>query len=235
MSDASPSWDPVWEREIYGEGRHLNRWPFDIVVSFVFRHFPRDKPRGQVRILEIGCGSGNNLWFAAREGFAVAGIDGSPTAVEYARRRFHEEGLTADLRVGDFTQLPFRDDSFDLAIDRGAITCCGRTAAARAVAEVRRVLMPRGKFLFNPYSEHHTSHRTGRGGPDGVTVAIAGGTLTGVGQICFWNRSQVESLFADGWKLLSLEHLEINQLLPAAGDVHAEWRGIAQKTPTPAR
>jgi SAM-dependent methyltransferase len=235
MSAASPSWDPVWEKEIYGEGRHLNRWPFDIVVSFVFRHFPRDKPRRQVRILEIGCGSGNNLWFAAREGFAVAGIDGSPTAVEYARRRFREEGLTADLRVGDFTELPFGDDSFDLTVDRGAITCCGRTAATRAVAEVRRVLAAGGKFLFNPYSDHHTSHRAGQPGPDGVTVDIAGGALTGVGQICFWSRSQVENLFADGWELLNLEHLEINQLFPAAGDIHAEWRGIAQKTPTPAR
>jgi SAM-dependent methyltransferase len=231
MSEQPPTWDPVWEEGIYGQGRHLNRWPFDLVVSFVFRNFPRDKPRDQVRLLEIGCGSGNNLWFAAREGFTVAGIDGSPTAVDYARRRFREEGLTADLHVGDFTQLPFANDSFDLAVDRGAITCCGRSAAARAVAEVRRVLVAGGKFLFNPYSDRHSSCGSGRPGADGLTRDIQGGTLTGVGQICFWDRGQVENLFARGWKLLSLEHLEITQLVPPGGEVHAEWRGVAQKNP----
>jgi len=66
---STSSFDPHWEQQIYGQGAHLNLYPFDVVVTFVFRNAPRDRPRSEVRIVEIGCGAGNNLWFAAREGF----------------------------------------------------------------------------------------------------------------------------------------------------------------------
>lgn len=221
--------DPIWE-EKYSQG-HSQRYPWDMVVSFVVRHYPRHKLRHEVRILEVGCGTGSNLWFAAREGFQVAGIDASPSAIAYAQKRFAEEGLTGDLRLGDFTQLPFESDSFDLVIDRSAITCCGLSAAKQVVAEVRRVLQVRGKFLCNPYSDHHSSQLSGRPGADGLTLDISAGTLVGVGQICFYGRREVEALFAHGWQLLSVQHLEMVEEIQPQQTVHAEWRAIAQKAP----
>lgn len=141
----SNTFDPVWE-EIYNQGYSLNRYSWDNVVSFVYRYYPRHKPRNEIRILEVGCGSGSNLWFAAREGFQVAGIDGSTSAITYARNRFDEESLNGDFRLGDFTQLPFDSEYFDLVIDRCAITCCDISATKKAVEEVRRVLHPEGKI-----------------------------------------------------------------------------------------
>jgi SAM-dependent methyltransferase len=229
MNQSSQTFDLIWEDAIYGQGQKISRYPFDIVVTFVYRNYPRHKPRHDVRILEVGCGSGNNLWFAAREGFRVAGIDGSPSAIAYAQKRFAEESLTGDLRVGDFTQLPFESNAFDLVIDRGSITCCGLSAAKKAVDEVRRVLEKGGKFLCNPYSDHHSSNVSGHPGPDGVTLDIADGTLVGVGQICFYGRREVEGLFEQGWKLLSVQHLEIFEASQPQYLVHAEWRVIAEK------
>src|SRR3954451_16714670 len=97
---ASASFDTSWE-ERYQRGAALVRYPYDFVVQFVNR-YPPDKPREETLVLEVGCGAGNNLWFAAREGFQVAGIDGSAAAIAYARRRFEQDGLTGDLLVGDF-------------------------------------------------------------------------------------------------------------------------------------
>jgi SAM-dependent methyltransferase len=227
-----PNGDPTWEDEIYRRGRHLNRYPYDSVVSFVYRHAPRDIPRGDVRILEVGCGAGNNLAFAAREGFSVAGIDASPSAIAFARQRFQDEHLTGDLRVGDFSSLSFGDGAFDLAIDRAAITCVGRSAARRAVAEVCRVLRPGGYFLFNPYSAGHSSARFGRRGDDGLVHEISGGTLQGVGHICFYSRDDVEGLFSNGWSLASIEHVRIDQVLDAAAGSHCEWRVVARRSET---
>jgi SAM-dependent methyltransferase len=229
MSNTSRPLDPVWEQEIYSQGRHLNRYPFDSVVTFVFRNYPRAKARAQVRILEVGCGSANNLWFAAREGFAVSGLDGSPSAIAAARERFASEGLAGDFHVGDFTRLPFEADRFDLVIDRAALTCCGRTAVLAAVAEIRRVLVPGGRCFFNPYAEGHSSLAASLPGPDGVRVEIHGGTLVDVGQIRFYGRSDVEELFGEGWQLLSLQLMEMREELKPEYTIHAEWRVTAEK------
>jgi ubiquinone/menaquinone biosynthesis C-methylase UbiE len=222
------SFDPIWE-EKYAAGHH-QRYPWDMVVSFVFRNAPRDRPRSEVAIVEVGCGTGSNLWFAAREGFAVAGVDASASAIAAARKRFQEEKLSGDLRVADFTALPFADATFDLAIDRGALTCCGDTALRAALAEIRRVLKPGGRFLFNPYADTHSSARSGKPGPDGLTVEISAGTLVGTGQIRFSSRRDVEELLRAGWRILSLERIEKTELVRGAGALHSEWLVVAEKS-----
>jgi SAM-dependent methyltransferase len=226
----SRTFDTIWERDIYGQGQHLNRYPFDCVVSFIYRYAPRGKPRASVRILEVGCGGGNNLWFAAREGFAVSGIDGSASAIAFAHQRFAAEGLVGDLRVGDFTQLPYQSDVFDLVIDRGALTCCGWSAMRQAVGEVGRVLAPGGRFHFNPYHVDHSSAEGARRGPDDLLLDICQGTLVGVGQIQLVDRAKIETLFATGWRVLSCQELHLTESTQLGRPtMHAEWRVVAER------
>lgn len=226
MSDAS--FDPVWE-EKFSKG-HGARYPWDVVVSFVFRYAPRDRPRGEVRILEVGCGIASNLWFAAREGFQACGVEASASAVAAGRKRFAAEGLAVDLREGSFTELPFASGSFDMVFDRGALTCCGFGAAKRAVAEVRRVLRPGGRFLFNPYCENHFSASSGRPGKDGVVVDIAAGSLVGCGQLAFYSREQVLETLGEGWNILSFQYYEFVEEAVEPRMRHSEWRVVVEKT-----
>jgi SAM-dependent methyltransferase len=224
---AAVTFDPIWE-EKYQAG-HAQRYPWDAVVSFVYRNAPRDRPRSQVKVIELGFGTASNLWFAAREGFEVAGVEGSAAAVERARQRFCEEGLSGDLRVGDFTApLPFPSASFDLAIDRGALTCCGFSAAKNAVGELARVLRPGGRFFFNPYSREHTSAKSGKPSDDGLVKDITQGTLVGAGQLCFYDESEVRQALGDRWELDCLDHVLSTDCAKASPDVHAEWRAIAR-------
>jgi SAM-dependent methyltransferase len=146
--DAPKTFDPIWEK-IYRSGRHANRYPWDAVVSFVFHYRPHDKSPAETSIVEIGCGTAPNLWFAAREGFRVAGIDASDAAIAIARQRFATDGLHGDLQVGTFSMLPFGTARFDLAIDRAALTCVGDSVAREAIAEVHRVLRPGGVAFCN--------------------------------------------------------------------------------------
>jgi hypothetical protein len=83
QGEVPKTFDPVWE-QIYQSGRHANRYPWDAVVSFVFRHRPRDLTPADTSVVEIGCGTAPNLWFAAREGFRVAGVDASDAAITIA-------------------------------------------------------------------------------------------------------------------------------------------------------
>lgn len=227
-STATPDFDPIWE-QIYRDGQN-NRYPWDAVVSFVCRNRPQDKAITETDVLEIGCGTASNLWFAAREGFQVAGIDASETAIETALSRFRQDGLAGDLRIGNFMALPFADNSFDLAIDRAGLTCVGNSIARRAINEVQRVLRPGGLFFCNVYSDRHSSHSSGMAGPDAVTLDIAAGSLVGVGQVCFYSEQSIRTQFpVTDWSVKALDHVSICETLSGNKMEHAEWRLIAQK------
>ena len=223
--------DSFWEERIYSRGQNLNRYPFDIVVSFVYGWYPRNKPRDEVRILELGSGAGNNLWFAAREGFQVAGIDGSSSAIEFARSRFGEDGLSGEFCVGNFVKLPWAEDAFDLVIDRGSLTCSNLADQHLAVREVNRVLRPGGVFFYNGYSDQHTSARAGTVMVDGRMGGFKRGTMVGVDGLYFTSKRDVGALFSEGWNVQKKEHLLLEDLTPNGTGIHAEWRIIAQKIP----
>jgi SAM-dependent methyltransferase len=222
MTQVASSW---WETDVYAEGRQLNRYPFDSVVAFVYANAPtRD-----ARILEVGCGAGNNCWFAAREGFRVSGLDISPSAIDFGRSRLSDDGLDGDLRVGDVTELPFADASFDLAIDRYAIAYCGFSGAVRAVAEVRRVLMPGGRFLFIAPSHANRALGDGEDGADGLTLDITTGPLAGTRQIQFFSPDALDELFATGWRIHSQELVEARDRRTGWQLVDSQWRVVAEK------
>ena len=218
--------DPVWEAQ-YSEG-HSQRYPWDAVVSFIFRNAPRDRPRTQVSVLEVGYGTASNLWFAAREGFQVCGIEGSPSAVRAAEDRFREEELPGDLRCGEFPELPFADNSVDLGIDRCATTCVSRQVATDTIREVHRVLRPSGRFFLNTYSSEHSSAKSGTLASDGRRIDIVTGTLVGAGGICFYDEAQLREVIGDGWTILELCHL-ISDDRNTTDGIHAEWRVTLEK------
>jgi SAM-dependent methyltransferase len=100
-------------------------------------------------VLEIGCGTGVHARLLAAAGANLTAIDLTPTAVELTRRRLGLSGLGADVREADAEQLPFADASFDFVWSWGVIHHSHDTD--RVIAEVARVLRPRGRFSFMVY------------------------------------------------------------------------------------
>ena len=218
-----------WE-SLYKSGRQLNRYPWDVAVTFVTRHAPKDKPRSNVEILEVGCGTGSNLWFAAREGFNIAGLDISETAIRYATNRFTEENLRGGFVVGDLRSLPFDGSSFDLVIDRAAITCLDQIGAARSIASIHAVLRRGGYFLFTPYSDRCDALRSQMGGLGGAFLEnITDGGLADLGGIRFYSHQDVTILFQRGWRLESIREVVSTDHL-GKGETIAIWQVIAEKT-----
>lgn len=194
--------DPVWENEVYGKGNFV-RCPYEQIATFVFRNLP-SKPRRETRILEIGCGPGNNLMFLAQEGFAIAGTDASNKAIEYARCRL---GGAADLKVAEFPELPFPDQSFDLVVERNAILCVPFEVGKATIKQVRRVLVPGGRFLFVPTSERKE--------------AVSYYT-------CNYTRAMIEESFRD-WRILQVHH-DSTVDATTGTVVIAEWRVWAERS-----
>lgn len=131
--------------------------------------FARFAEQAGRRVLEIGCGTGGDLLRFARAGAHVTGVDLSPHSLALARRRFALAKLEADLRVADAESLPFPEARFDLAYSWGVLHHTPDTA--RALAEVRRVLVPGGRACVMLY--HRRSLFASRRGS--ATASAAGG------------------------------------------------------------
>lgn len=215
----------IWE-QIYSSGSQLNRYPYDSLVSFVFRHAPSGIPRRDVRILEVGSGAGNNLWFLSREGFDVSGLEYSASAVAFAKERMEKEGLSADVRQGDFRYLPYEDCTFDMALDRGALTCVDVEDMKHAVDEIRRVLKVGGVFFFNPYSDRHSSFTFSLASTQYIEPTA--GSLAAHGGISFLSRCDLLKLL-DRFRVESIRHCEEEECIGEERIRNAWWIAIARK------
>ena len=221
--------DKRWESAVYGAGRHLNLYPHSAVVSFVLRHFAGAAKRAEVRVLEVGSGAGNNLWFLAREGFTAAGIEGSQTAVGFARDRFQRDGLAAELVAGDFQSLPWDDDGFDCVIDRGSITHNRRAVIERTLDEVRRVLKPGGRFLSMIYGTGHPARRFGTPLGDGSFSNFSEGYFADIALTFFARADDIDQLYGSRFSIDGKE-LEVMEDHGQGGDcTKAMWHVACRK------
>lgn len=153
--------DPAWEAVF----RHGNwgRYPGEDLIRFVARNFFGHRPRRDIHVLELGPGPGANLWFLAREGFTVYGVEGAPSAVEQARARLDDEcpGWQGDVLVGDFAELPFEDGRFDAVIDNEAVYCNDFATSCAIYAGARRVLKPGGRLFVRTFATGSWGDGTG--------------------------------------------------------------------------
>jgi len=94
------------------------------------------------RVLDAGCGTGGNLAFLGQYG-PVTGLDYSPLALEFSRRR-----PGARLINGSILSLPFAAESFDLVTSFDVIYHRAVPDDQQAVSEVARVLRPGGRLLL---------------------------------------------------------------------------------------
>jgi release factor glutamine methyltransferase len=78
---------------------------------------PRQGPPGEVRVLDLGTGSGAGAVFAARRGFRVVAVDVNPQAVRCARINalLHRLEGSIEVRQGDLF-APVAGESFDLVL-----------------------------------------------------------------------------------------------------------------------
>jgi SAM-dependent methyltransferase len=89
-------------------------------------------------LLDAGCGSGVALHLAVTRGAVCAGLDASPALLSVARDRVPD----AELRVGELEDLPYADDTFDVATAFNSVQYAGDPG--RALTELARVVRPGG-------------------------------------------------------------------------------------------
>lgn len=96
-------------------------------------------------VLEAGVGTGKNLRYYAA-GTEVAGIDVSSQMLQRAERRLASLRLKANLLEADVQDLPFDDDTFDVAV--GTCVFCSVADPVQGLRELGRVVRPDGRILL---------------------------------------------------------------------------------------
>jgi SAM-dependent methyltransferase len=141
----------TWYESSYGHAGFSaqRRYPNEELLRFFGRHYFALSPerRRELRVLEVGCGSGANLWMMAREGFGAHGIDLSPEGIALCAKMLQAWGAKAELRAADMTALSYPDRYFDVIADVFSSYCLDETGFARFLDEVVRLLRPGGRFF----------------------------------------------------------------------------------------
>jgi SAM-dependent methyltransferase len=130
------------------------------------------------RLLDLASGRGDSALLAARErGCIVTGVDYGEAAVRDATRAATAAGAAdrVEFRVGDAEALPFEDGRFDAVLCECSL--CTFSDKRSALAEVRRVLRPRGRVAIADVLADHDRLPSSLSGPL-ATAACVGAALS---------------------------------------------------------
>src|SRR5262249_6161898 len=117
--------------------------------------------RAPSRVLDAGCGTGEQALFFAGRGHHVTGIDFVEDAIRRARRKADERGLSVRLLVKDATTLGDWGEQFASVIDCGLFHVFSDDDRRRYVQGMAQVLQPGGRLFLLCFSDAEP----GTGGP----------------------------------------------------------------------
>ncbi|TMD21743.1 MAG: class I SAM-dependent methyltransferase [Chloroflexi bacterium] len=157
-------------------------------------------------VLDVGCGTGENVLYLAGRGFAAAGIDGAPTAIRKARAKAKRLGLTAQFDVADALNLSVPKQQFNTIIDSGLFHVFSDEDRDRFSDSLGRVIRLGGTYFLMCFSDR----QPGVWGPRRVTQA------------------EIRSVFSDAWRV---NYIKASSFDMTEGHAHAWLASISRLAP----
>jgi ubiquinone/menaquinone biosynthesis C-methylase UbiE len=148
-------------------------------------------------VLEIGGGTGANLPFYGADVRSLTITEPEAPMLRRLERRAEEQAPQALLLRAPAEDLPFDDDSFDVAVS--TLVLCGVSDQPRALRQLKRVLRPGGHLLF---IEHVRS--------DDAKLARHQDRMNRLNNLvvrCDCNRPTLTSIEQAGYTVTQVEHL----------------------------
>lgn len=166
--------------------------------------------RGEVegRILDVGCGTGENALFLAEEGHDVVGVDLSRHALRLADKKAETRRVALPFHLMDALALepgPL-GGRFDTVVDSGVFHVFSDEERGRYVRALGRVLRPKGTYHMFVFSD---AEPTDWGGPRRIS------------------EDDIHMSFREGWDILDIRPVRFETNLDISG--HA-WHARIRKT-----
>lgn len=139
VSDQKTHWN-----QIHGKGgmEEYSHKPTDFAKEVIGSFPPKSK------VLELGCGLGNDSVFFAEKEHSVVGTDFADVAVQQDSKRY-EVQKNLQFKVLDMTQsFPFNDQEFDVVYARLSLHYFTDAVTKKVFREIHRVLKKGGLLCF---------------------------------------------------------------------------------------
>ena len=181
------------------------------VVHYACGQKPAMKQRGKIiplatgRVLEIGIGSGLNVpHYDPGKVSHLWGLDPSREMWAIAKKNAEEHHLDAEFIKAGAESIPLDDNAADTVVI--TYTLCTIPDVARALAEVKRVLKPRGNLLFCEHGEApDASVRKWQERVSPLWRLVGGGChlnrpIPRMLETSGFNSSDMQTMYIPGWK-----------------------------------
>lgn len=134
-------------RKIFFNFQYFKRPPWDTGLSppELIRYIECHPPG---RALDLGCGTGTNAIFLAKNGWQVTGVDFARRALRIARSKAKTTGVQIDFRYADVSRLNRLSGKFDLVLDIGCFHALTPSAKTRYLANLDQLLSVEGVFMI---------------------------------------------------------------------------------------
>lgn len=136
----------LWRR-LFFEWMYFRSPPWDSgivppeVVEFVSQHSPG-------RAIDLGCGTGTNAIYLAKNGWQVVGVDFSRKALWVAKRKSREQGVSVKFVHDDVSKLKKVHGTFDFVLDIGCFHGLSSMQKAGYRQRLDQLLVSNGHYLL---------------------------------------------------------------------------------------
>ncbi len=114
----------------------------------------------KTKVLDLGCGTGNDTLYLTEKGFGVIACDYSDVAIEKINKEFNN----IETKIVDISKcLPFEDNSFDLIIADLSLHYFDENTTKNIMREIKRILTPNGYLIARVNSVEDINHGAGQG------------------------------------------------------------------------
>ena len=114
----------------------------------------------KTKVLDLGCGTGNDTLYLTEKGFVVIACDYSDVAIEKINKEFNN----IETKIVDISKrLPFEDNSFDLIIADLSLHYFDENITKNIMRDIKRILAPNGYLIARVNSVEDINHGAGQG------------------------------------------------------------------------
>ncbi len=142
------NWNEFWGYYFRIEDRHSISGIFEWDVKLVdFIEHVCKLPSG-ARILDLGCGGGDQAKLLAEKGYKIAGLDIVPSLIDYGREQFEKAGLTGTFTVGDMRQIDYSEEFDACLVLSGSFGFFGDREDGKILFSIKKALKVGGKVFI---------------------------------------------------------------------------------------